>query len=50
MEDKVLLSVWVVTQIRKDVRKIAVSQDISVSSWIRRAIKEKLERDTPPHP
>lgn len=45
MDDKSLISVWVNSGVRKKIKEVASSEDLNVSSWIRKAIKEKLDRD-----
>lgn len=37
---------WVEDTLQKIVHEMAVKDDITVSSWIRRAIREKIERDS----
>ena len=45
MDDKILISVWVNADIRKKIKETAIREDLTVSSWVRRAINEKVERD-----
>lgn len=37
---------WVEDTLQKIVHEMAEKDDITVSSWIRRAIREKIERDS----
>jgi hypothetical protein len=50
MTGKELIQAWVSSEIKESVRKAAIADDINVSLWVRRAIKEKIERDLPSRP
>jgi len=41
---------WVEDVIQETIASMAQKDDISISSWVRRAIKEKIERDLPSRP
>jgi len=40
-----IINTWITKEEKGVIRKASSSDDISMSKWLRRAIKEKLERD-----
>jgi hypothetical protein len=41
---------WIEDTLLNKIIEMATKQELTVSSWIRRAIKEKIERDLPSRP
>lgn len=41
---------WIEDTLLNKIIEMATKQELTVSSWVRRAIKEKIERDLPSRP
>jgi hypothetical protein len=51
MTGKELIQAWVPLDVKEKIKELVKKEDeLNISSWVRRAIKEKIERDLPSRP